>query len=94
MVLSRMTRLVSQAEKEGVTLAEIIAREMSPEEMDLAQDALAAHLSDNYENIKGFMCDVHVPSIVDIMSGGPIEVDDVSPLTDLLSDDSATEEEI
>lgn len=41
--LSRMMELVSQAEKEGVTLAAMVTREMSVEEMELAQDLCLPH---------------------------------------------------
>jgi len=88
-----MTRFVSQAEKEGVTLAEIIAREMSLEEMELAQDALAAHLSDNYESIRDFMSDVSVPSIAEVMADRATCREDDLALMDVLSDDQAAGEE-
>jgi len=87
MVLERMARLVSQAEKEGVTLAEVIAREMSSEEMDLAQDALAAHMDDTYERIRDFMSDVSVPSLEQVLSRMPASADDEMLLMALLSDD-------
>lgn len=89
MVLERMARLISQAEREGVTLAEVIAREMSIEEMELTQDALAVHIDGNYENIRGFMSGVSVPSLDDIIAG--LHTDDEYPfaLAGWLSDDEA-----
>ena len=68
MGLSRVMELVSQAEKEGVSLGVLISREMSPEEMDAAQSDLFAALSENYCSIDHFMADVNVPSIDDILS--------------------------
>lgn len=58
-----MIEMVSQAEKEGVSLAVMIAREMTAEEMDAAQLELASELSTRYTSIKHFMADVEVPSI-------------------------------
>jgi lambda repressor-like predicted transcriptional regulator len=66
--LSRMMELVSQAEKEGVTLAAMVTREMSVEEMELAQDVLAAHLSENYAKIEKFMAEVTMPSMEELLS--------------------------
>lgn len=60
--------LVSQAEKEGVTLAAMVTREMSVEEMELAQDVLAAHLSENYAKIEKFMAEVTMPSMEELLS--------------------------
>jgi hypothetical protein len=68
MGLSRVTELVSQAEKEGVSLGLLISREMSLEEMDAAQLDLAAALSENYCSINHFMAEVKVPSIDEILS--------------------------
>jgi len=68
----RMTRvtlveLVSQAEKEGITLAEIISRTLNPEELDLIQSNLENELSENYRRIENFMGEVEVPSLTELM---------------------------
>ncbi len=60
--------LVSQAETEGVTLAEVISRTLDPRELDLMQAELADELSENYRNIEGFMSGIEVPSLEDLMS--------------------------
>lgn len=60
--------LVSQAEQEGTTLAEVISRTWSPKQMEHAQAELAREMSANYENIQGFMSDVHIPSIDEILA--------------------------
>jgi hypothetical protein len=59
--------LISQAEREGVTLAEVISRQMSPGEMDKAQGKLERQLSENYRRIEDFMSGIEVPSIEEMM---------------------------
>lgn len=68
MTLSRIMELVSQAENEGITLAEMISRTMSSEQIDSAEAELAEELSHNYGNIEEFMSDVEVPSLDEIES--------------------------
>ncbi len=63
MDLSRVTDMVSQAEREGVSLAVLISREMTADEMDAAQAELARELDSNFESIRSFMADVEVPSL-------------------------------
>lgn len=63
-----MKELVSQAEKEGVSLGIMISQRMSPEEIELAQMELAAEICANHSSIEGFMADVRVPSIGEILS--------------------------
>ena len=58
--------LVSQAEKERVTLAEIISRTMTPEQMDELQSGLRTELASNYGSIEGFMRDIRVPSLYEL----------------------------
>ncbi|OGS52375.1 MAG: hypothetical protein A3K75_05205 [Euryarchaeota archaeon RBG_13_61_15] len=48
-------QLASQAEKEGVTLAEMITRHMSMEDIDRAQAVIHAELASNYSSIEDFM---------------------------------------
>ena len=80
--------LVSQAEREGITLAAMMSKEMSPEEMELLQEELESHMSDNYAKIQNFMSGISIPSMEDILSrrdDAQTEFD--MPLLDLLSDD-------
>ena len=66
--------LVSQAENEGVTLAEMISRTLTPGQMDEMQSGLRIELASNYGKIEGFMRDVKVPSLDELM--GPDELTD------------------
>lgn len=68
MSVAMMIELVSQAEKEGTTVAEIIARQLTVEQMDKAQADLEERLAENYRSIEEFMADVCVPSIDEVMS--------------------------
>ena len=63
-----LVELASQAEKEGITLAEVISRTLDPRELDLMQAELADELSENYRNIEGFMSGIEVPSIGELMN--------------------------
>jgi len=63
-----LVELASQAEKEGITLAEVISRTLDPRELDLMQAELADELSENYQNIEGFMSGIEVPSIGELMN--------------------------
>ncbi len=67
--------LVSQAEKEGVSLGVLISRHMTPDEMDAAQMDLAAAMNENFAAISHFMAGVEVPSIEEIVSGGALSGD-------------------
>ncbi|MCU0859254.1 MAG: hypothetical protein MUE55_01525 [Thermoplasmata archaeon] len=70
MNLSSLEELVSQADEEGVTLAEVISRTMTPRQMNTMQKGLAMQLSDNYAKIADFMQDVETSSMVDIEGMG------------------------
>jgi hypothetical protein len=63
-----LVELASQAEKEGITLAEVISRTLDPRELDLMQAELADELSENYRNIEEFMSGIEVPSIGELMN--------------------------
>jgi len=63
-----LVELASQAEKEGITLAEVISRTLDPRDLDLMQAELADELSENYRNIEGFMSGIEVPSIGELMN--------------------------
>ena len=55
-------RLASQAEEEGITLAEMITRRMSAEDIDEAQAAIHAELARNYTSIEDFMLNLEPAS--------------------------------
>jgi len=59
--------LVSQAEKEGVTLAEMIYRTLTPEQIDEMQSGVCIELASNYGKIERFMHDIKVPSLDELM---------------------------
>jgi len=83
MGLSRVRELVSQAEKEGVSLGILIAREMTAKEMDLAQSQLCGELEANYSSISNFMAKIEIPSIEDILSRAePRGVDSIDESSD------------
>lgn len=63
-----LVELAGQAEKEGITLAEVISRTLDPRELDLMQAEIADELSENYRNIEGFMSGIEVPSIGELMN--------------------------
>jgi len=63
-----LVELASQAEKEGITLAEVISRTLDPRELDLMQAELADELSENYRNIEGFMSGIEVPSLGELVN--------------------------
>jgi hypothetical protein len=63
-----LVELASQAEKEGITLAEVISRTLDPRELDLMQAELADQLSENYRNIEEFMGGIEVPSLGELMN--------------------------
>lgn len=94
MGLSRVMELVSQAEREGITLAATLSKEMSPEEMELLQDELASHLSDNYAKIEKFMAGVSVPSMEELLSRDDPTAEMDRALLSVLSDDEESEEEL
>jgi len=88
-----MMELVSQAEREGVTLAAMVSREISSEEMELIQEDLASRLSENYAKIENFMSEVNIPSMEEILSRRddlPTEID--LGLIDALSDENRPED--
>ena len=63
-----LVELASQAEKEGITLAEVISRTLESRELDLMQAQLADELSENYRNIEDFMSGIEVPSLGELMN--------------------------
>ena len=63
-----LDRLVSQAEDKGVTLAEIMATELTPDEIDRMEQYLRMEMKENYLAIEGFMRDIDVPGTYDFSS--------------------------
>jgi hypothetical protein len=75
MGLSRLKELVSQAEKEGVSLGFMISRRMSPDEIELAQMELAEEICANNVSIERFMAEVKVPSIDEVIARNAIKAE-------------------
>jgi hypothetical protein len=63
-----LDKLVSQADKKGVTLAEVMATELSPGEIDRMQQYLRGEMKENYIAIESFMRDIDVPGTYDFSS--------------------------
>jgi len=82
-----MMELVSQAEREGVTLAAMMSKELSSDELEVIQRDLLARLNDNYAKIEGFMAEVTIPSMDQILAERndllpPLDTNVVSALSD------------
>jgi len=73
MAYSRLMELASQAEAEGVTLGELLARDLGSEELDSVQAELSSEISEGYTSIGAFMEGVDVPSIEEFLDYGPEE---------------------
>jgi hypothetical protein len=92
MAYTNMMELVSQAESEEVTLAEMLTRSLSSRDLDKVQDALIREMSSNYRNIEEFMSDVSVPSIDEILAMDQEELTELQLVSDHeLSDDNLLE---
>jgi hypothetical protein len=86
-----LDKLVSQADKNGVTLAEVMAKELSPTEIDRMQQYLRREMHDNYSAIEGFMRDVEVPGTYDFSSMDESELTSLQEdLLEALSDAPST----
>ncbi len=84
-----LNKLVSQADQNGVTLAEIMAKELSPGEIDRMQQYLRREMNDNYSAIEGFMQDIDVPGTYDFSSMDESELANLQVnLLEALSDTS------
>lgn len=68
MTADDFSEFVSQAEEEGVTLAEIISRTLSAEQLNELQNGLRLEMTANHSKIEGFMSEVTVPSIEEMMA--------------------------
>lgn len=66
-MLQTLMGLAEESEREGVTLAEMISRRLSPGEMELASAEVECELACNYRSIEKFMSDVTVPSLEEII---------------------------
>jgi hypothetical protein len=88
MGLSRVLELLSQSEREDISLGVLISREMTEEEIAAAQEDLKAALDKNYASIEDFMADVEVPSLEDALSQYGMSSDRSG---DTLSDEMANE---
>jgi len=64
--VSSLEELVSQADREGVTLAEVIARSMTPRQMNTLQKGLTSEIKGNYAKISTFMDEVETSSMTEI----------------------------
>ena len=91
-----LDRMVSQADLEGVTLAEIMARELSPSDMDQMQQYIRKEMAVSQEAIEGFMGCIEVTGTFDFTSMSDAELDEyqenlLSALSDtqLIADDVA-----
>ncbi len=64
-IMSSITieELTVQAEKNGLTLADMISTMMSSEDIDRIQAQIKSQMSANYASIEDFMKEVEVPSI-------------------------------
>ena len=82
-----LQKLVSQAEEEGVPLAQVMARELSMDEIDSLEGFLRAEMDDNYAAIADFMKDVEVSGSYDLSMMSEDELDRLKQeLTYALSD--------
>ncbi|HUS56453.1 MAG TPA: hypothetical protein VMY17_00340 [Thermoplasmata archaeon] len=80
------------AEAERLTLAEVVSRELTPEEMDSLQGAISLDLMHNFESISDFMADVHVPSSDELLTITPEQEWSLrQELQDILSEDLVRE---
>jgi len=70
MAHSRLMELASQAENEGVTLGELLARDMTSDEIDAVQAELEVEIAECYRSIGDFMQDVEIPSIESLLEHG------------------------
>ncbi len=56
------------AEEERMTLADVMIRELTPQQMDALQGAISMDLTHNFESISDFMSDVHVPDSAELLA--------------------------
>jgi len=63
MSLSLLEQLVSQAEREGVTLAEVISRTMTEQQMMEAEQEIGSEVARERSDIEEFMSGIEVASL-------------------------------
>ena len=94
MSLSLLGQLVSQAEGEGVTLAEVISRTMTEQQMAAAEEEIRAEVARERSEIEGFMSGLEVASLETYLSMDDGQLSDVlEDLAFALSDDLVVEDE-
>ncbi|UCE91438.1 MAG: hypothetical protein JSV90_08565 [Methanobacteriota archaeon] len=71
-----LDKMMSQADKEGVTLADILARDLSPAEMNRVQEYIHREIAVNRATIEEFMSDIEVTGTFDFASMSEEELDD------------------
>ena len=85
MSISKIDELVSQSEIEGVTLASLISKHMSSDEISEAKEQLAIAIADGAERIEEFMSGIKIQSIWEILEedalGLPEIVDEFEPVS-------------
>ena len=72
-----LQKLVSQAEEEGVPLAQVMARELSMNEIDSLEGFLREEMNENYAAIADFMRDVDVSGSYDFSSMSEDQLDEL-----------------
>ena len=72
-----LQKLVSQAEEEGVPLAQVMARELSMDEIDSLGGFLKTEMDENYAAIADFMRDVDVSGSYDLSSMSEDQLDEL-----------------
>lgn len=81
--------LASQADSRGVTLAEVLASELSATETERLQAELQQRMAENSRRIEDFMADVEVPSLADLCNLSSHDLDEIQhDIESALSDDA------
>lgn len=82
-----LDRMVSQADREGITLAEVMARDLSSGDMDRMEQYLNREMAENYAAIDEFMSCIEITGTFDFSSMSDAELDEVQQnLRSALSD--------
>lgn len=90
-----LDRMVSQADQEGVTLAEVVTRKLSSGDIDRIQQYIHKEMADNYAAIEDFMKDIEVTGTFDFSSMSQDELDECQEnLKSALSDAALVAESV